>query len=153
MRDYHRFGWPRHATGRAAAAITITAVIAALAAGCGSAGPPHAAPGALPLPSQPAAPSAPRARAADACLVSATGAADGGYHLRDHAYGADGSDAFRARDGDRAAPGSRARGLHPSRRAAGGDAARYRTREPDMGPGRAVPARMGPVAAADASVK
>jgi lipoprotein-anchoring transpeptidase ErfK/SrfK len=59
MRDYHRFGWPRHATARAAAAITITAVIAALAAGCGSAGPAPAAPGALPLPSHPAAPSAP----------------------------------------------------------------------------------------------
>src|ERR1700691_994652 len=54
MRDYHRFGWPRRATGRATGAMmVITAAIAVLAAGCGAAGPPHAAP-ALPPHAAPA---------------------------------------------------------------------------------------------------
>jgi lipoprotein-anchoring transpeptidase ErfK/SrfK len=45
MRDRFRFDWPRRrAAGRAAAATVITTAVAALAVGCGTAGPSHAAP-------------------------------------------------------------------------------------------------------------
>ena len=50
MRDYYRFDWRRRAAGRAAAVTVITTAIAALAAGCGTAGPPHVA---TPPPVQP----------------------------------------------------------------------------------------------------
>jgi lipoprotein-anchoring transpeptidase ErfK/SrfK len=44
MRDHCRLDWPRRrATGRAAAITAVTAAVAALATGCGAAGPPHAA--------------------------------------------------------------------------------------------------------------
>jgi lipoprotein-anchoring transpeptidase ErfK/SrfK len=51
MRDHCQFDWPcRRAAGRAAAVTVVTAAIAALATGCGTAGPLHAAP---PPPVQP----------------------------------------------------------------------------------------------------
>jgi lipoprotein-anchoring transpeptidase ErfK/SrfK len=59
MRDHCRFDWPlRRAVGRAAVVTVVTAAVAALATGCGTAGPPHAPPPPpprlpLPLPVQP----------------------------------------------------------------------------------------------------
>ena len=52
MRDHFRFDWPgRRATGRAKAAMpVITLAMAALASGCGTAGPPHAAAPPPPVP-------------------------------------------------------------------------------------------------------
>ena len=45
MRDHYRFDWPgRRAVGMAAAVTVITAALAALATGCGTTVPPHAAP-------------------------------------------------------------------------------------------------------------
>src|ERR1700722_4224465 len=43
MRDHCRLHWPRRAAGRAAAITAAPAAVAALATGCGAAGPPPAA--------------------------------------------------------------------------------------------------------------
>ena len=68
---------------------------------------------------------------------------------RDNARGAAGSGPVCARDGDRAASHGDAGDLRPPGRAASGGAACHRAREPDLGPGRAVAAGVGPGAAAD----